>query len=72
MAVRLDGVADSVRSAHTTGRQAMTHIDHEAATIRPAAATVDEGLLFARYLNVAADGAFRVLLGTLSIFLFIP
>ena len=41
----------------------MTHMDHEAATIRPAAATVDEGLLFAGYLNVAADGAFEVLLG---------
>lgn len=32
-------------------------------TIRPAAPTVDEGQLFARYLNVAADGAFRALLG---------
>jgi len=30
---------------------------------RPAVATIDEGLLFARYLNVAADGAFRALLG---------
>lgn len=35
----------------------------ESVTIRPAAATTDEGLLFARYLNVAADGAFRGLLG---------
>ena len=35
----------------------------EAVTLRPAAATLDEGLLFARYLNLAADGAFRALLG---------
>jgi ribosomal protein S18 acetylase RimI-like enzyme len=31
----------------------------ESVTLRPAVATIDEGLLFARYLNVAADGAFR-------------
>ncbi len=35
----------------------------EAVTLRPAVATLDEGLLFARYLNVAADGAYRALLG---------
>jgi ribosomal protein S18 acetylase RimI-like enzyme len=35
----------------------------ESVTVRPAVATIDEGLLFARYLNVAADGAFRALLG---------
>ena len=35
----------------------------ESVTPRPAVATIDEGLLFARYLNVAADGAFRALLG---------
>jgi len=35
----------------------------EAVTLRPAVATLDEGLLFARYLNVAAEGAFRALLG---------
>jgi ribosomal protein S18 acetylase RimI-like enzyme len=35
----------------------------ESVTLRPAVATLDEGLLFARYLNVAADGAFRALLG---------
>ena len=35
----------------------------EPVTVRPAVATIDEGLLFARYLNVAADGAFRALLG---------
>ncbi len=32
-------------------------------TIRPAAPTIDEGQVFARYLNVAADGYFRALLG---------
>lgn len=32
-------------------------------TVRSAGATIDDGLLFARYLNVAADGAFRALLG---------
>ena len=32
-------------------------------TLRPAVATVDVGLVFARYLNLAADGAFRALLG---------
>ena len=31
----------------------------DSVTLRPASATVDEGLLSARYLNVAADGAFR-------------
>ena len=36
---------------------------YEAVTLRPAVATIDEGLLFARYLNLAADGAFRALLG---------
>jgi ribosomal protein S18 acetylase RimI-like enzyme len=35
----------------------------ESLTLRPAVATIDEGLLFARYLNEAADGAFRALLG---------
>ena len=35
----------------------------ESVTVRPAVATIDEGLLFARYLNAAADGAFRALLG---------
>lgn len=35
----------------------------ESVTLRPAVAAIDEGLLFARYLNVAADGAFRALLG---------
>ena len=35
----------------------------ESVTVRPAVATIDEGVLFARYLNVAADGAFRALLG---------
>ncbi len=35
----------------------------ESVTLRPAVATIDEGLLFARYLNMAADGAFRALLG---------
>ena len=35
----------------------------ESVTVRPATATIDEGLLFGRYLNVAADGAFRALLG---------
>ncbi len=35
----------------------------ESVTLRPAVATIDEGVLFARYLNVAADGAFRALLG---------
>ena len=35
----------------------------ESVTVRPAVPTIDEGLLFARYLNVAADGAFRALLG---------
>lgn len=35
----------------------------ESVTVRPAVATIDEGLSFARYLNVAADGAFRALLG---------
>ena len=35
----------------------------DAATVRPALPTIDEGLLYARYLNVAADGAFRALLG---------
>jgi ribosomal protein S18 acetylase RimI-like enzyme len=35
----------------------------ESITVRPAVATIDEGVLFARYLNVAADGAFRGLLG---------
>ncbi len=32
-------------------------------TVRPAAPSIDEGQSFARYLNVAADGAFRALLG---------
>jgi ribosomal protein S18 acetylase RimI-like enzyme len=32
-------------------------------TVRPAVASIDEGLLFAQYLNMAADGAFRALLG---------
>mgnify|MGYP001814696991 CR=1 FL=1 len=35
----------------------------EPVTLRPAVATIDEGLLYARYLNVSADGAFRALLG---------
>lgn len=35
----------------------------ESATVRPARPTIEEGLLYARYLNEAADGAFRVLLG---------
>ena len=35
----------------------------ESVTVRPAIAILDEGLLFARYLNVAAEGAFRGLLG---------
>ena len=35
----------------------------ESVTVRRAVATVDEGRLFARYLNVAADGAFRWMLG---------
>jgi ribosomal protein S18 acetylase RimI-like enzyme len=35
----------------------------ESVIVRPAVATIDEGLLFARYLNVAAGGAFRALLG---------
>ncbi len=35
----------------------------ESITLRPAVASIDEGVLFARYLNVAADGAFRALLG---------
>ena len=35
----------------------------DSVTVRPALPTIDEGLLFARYLNVAADGAFRALLG---------
>jgi ribosomal protein S18 acetylase RimI-like enzyme len=35
----------------------------EPVVVRPALATLEEGMLFARYLNVAADGAFRVLLG---------
>lgn len=35
----------------------------ESITVRPGVATTDEGVLFARYLNVAADGAFRALLG---------
>ena len=38
-------------------------VTSEPITLRPAAAAIDEGLLFARYLNVAADGAFRALLG---------
>jgi hypothetical protein len=33
-------------------------------TIRRALPIFDEGLLFARYLKVAADGAFRVMLGS--------
>lgn len=41
----------------------MTGMTTKSVTIRPATATVDEGLLFAKYLNVAADGAFRALLG---------
>jgi ribosomal protein S18 acetylase RimI-like enzyme len=35
----------------------------DSVTVRAAVATIDEGVLFARYLNVAADGAFRALLG---------
>jgi hypothetical protein len=35
----------------------------ESVTVRRAVATIDEGRLFARYLNVAADGAFRWMLG---------
>jgi ribosomal protein S18 acetylase RimI-like enzyme len=35
----------------------------ESITVRSAVLEIDEGLLFARYLNVAADGAFRALLG---------
>jgi ribosomal protein S18 acetylase RimI-like enzyme len=35
----------------------------ESVTLRPAVATLDEGQLFARYLNMAAEGAFRALLG---------
>ena len=35
----------------------------DSVTLRPAAADLSEGVLFARYLNVAADGAFRALLG---------
>ncbi len=35
----------------------------DSVTVRSALPTIDEGLLFARYLNVAADGAFRALLG---------
>jgi len=34
-----------------------------AVSIRSALPTIDEGQMFARYLNVAADGAFRALLG---------
>lgn len=32
-------------------------------SLRPAQATTDEGLLFARYLDTAADGIFRFMLG---------
>lgn len=35
----------------------------DSATVRPARPTIEEGLLYARYLNEAAEGAFRVLLG---------
>ena len=35
----------------------------DSVTIQPAVATIDEGQMFARYLNMAADGAFRALLG---------
>lgn len=35
----------------------------DSVTVRPALPTIDEGLLYAQYLNVAADGAFRALLG---------
>jgi ribosomal protein S18 acetylase RimI-like enzyme len=35
----------------------------DSVTVRPAVPTIEEGLLFARYLNMAADGAFRGLLG---------
>jgi hypothetical protein len=39
-----------------------TFVASDPTTVRPALPTFDEGLLFARYLNVAADGAFQVLL----------
>jgi ribosomal protein S18 acetylase RimI-like enzyme len=35
----------------------------DSVTVRPAVPTIEEGQLFARYLNMAADGAFRGLLG---------
>jgi len=35
----------------------------DSVAIQPAVATIDEGQMFARYLNMAADGAFRALLG---------
>ncbi len=35
----------------------------DSAAVRPARPTIEEGLLYARYLNEAAEGAFRVLLG---------
>lgn len=35
----------------------------DSVTIRSALPTIEEGLSFARYLNAAADGAFRALLG---------
>jgi ribosomal protein S18 acetylase RimI-like enzyme len=35
----------------------------DSVAVRPAVPTIEEGLLFARYLNMAAEGAFRALLG---------
>lgn len=35
----------------------------DSVTVRSALPTIDEGILFGRYLNLAADGAFRALLG---------
>jgi ribosomal protein S18 acetylase RimI-like enzyme len=58
----MGGVAAPVRTGSASSRYA-GFMKSESVTLRPAVATIDDGLLFARYLNMAADGAFRALLG---------
>ena len=58
----MGGAAGSPRTGSASSRYAGC-MAPESVTVRPAVSMIDEGLLFARYLNMAADGAFRALLG---------
>jgi ribosomal protein S18 acetylase RimI-like enzyme len=59
-------IDDGGGCARENGSASLLYADcmtSDSVTVRPAVPTIEEGLLFARYLNMAADGAFRALLG---------